>query len=97
MQIRKGDTVYACSDLDISLLRGTKHILFSITEPVSPKSVEALFGGSSFYFYDDVLKGRFPCTDGFDLIGVSIKYLANLTCNVVLKLTKGDVDNESNV
>lgn len=97
MQIRKGDAVYACSEADIRVSRGTKHIIFSITDGASPEDVKALFGDGDFYFYDDVLEGVLPFFSGYTLTGVNIKYLADLTCNVVLKLTKGDVDDESNV
>lgn len=97
MKIRKGDKAYACSDLDTVARGNTKWIVFSILEHLSPEEVENFFRDDAFYFYDEILQGRLPDTLGHQIIGVSITYLADLTCNVILKLTKGDVGNESNV
>ena len=96
MQIRRGDTAYACSDLGVTERSNTKWILISTLEYLSPEELESIFRDDAFYFYDEVLQGRLPDTSGLQLIGVNITYLADSTCRIILKYKKGDVDDESN-
>ena len=95
MLICKGDKAYKCSDFRANTLGNTRGIEFDILEPVSHSDVANLFDGDAFYFYDDVLKGRFVDTNNTKLVGLSITYNADSTCNIKIKLTKGDVNNES--
>ena len=94
MLICKGDASYKCSDIKINDVRTTLTIRFSILEPVAPIDVANLFENDTFYFYDDVLNGRFEETINTKLVGLSIKYNEDSTIDIRIKLTKGVVDNE---
>ena len=95
MLICKGDTVYKCSKIKPFKIGETQCVLFSILEPVSPVDVANLFEDDTFYFYDDVIQGKMLETINNKLVGLSIKYNEDSTCDIKIKLTKGAVDNES--
>lgn len=97
MRIRKGDTSYKCSAIKTNDFRNTRIIQFSILEPVPPVDVAKLFENDTFYFYDDVLNGRFVETINTKLVGLSIKYNEDSTIDIRIKLTKGVVDNEGQI
>ena len=80
MQICKGDTVYKCSEITTSSVGRTQCIEFSIIEPISQTDVVNLFEDDTFYFYDDVLNGRMIETNDKKLVGLSITYNADSTC-----------------
>ena len=95
MLICKGEQSYRCSEFERFSIMGTQGLIFSILDPVSPMDAVNLFEDNTFYFYDDVLKGKLPDTNNTKLVGLSITYNADSTCNIKIKLTKGDVNNES--
>lgn len=97
VQIRKGNLSYDCGALSTAENKFAKFIIFNVAEPLLQADAEALFGDEAFYFYDETLQSRSPVTDGMKFERVSIKYLKDSTCQVVLKLTKGDVVSESTV
>ena len=94
MLICKGEQVYKCSEFERFSIMGTQGLIFSILDPVSPVDVVNLFEDNTFYFYDELLKGRLPDTNNTKLVGLSITYNADSTCDIKIKL-KGDVNNES--
>ena len=95
MLICKGDTSYKCSEITTSSVGITQCIDFSILEPISQTDVVNLLEGDEFYFYDDVLNGRMVETNDKKVVGLSITYNADSTCEISIKLIKGDGDNES--
>ena len=95
MLICKDGVAYKCSDFRSKTLGDIWEIEFDVFEPVSHSDVANLFSDNTFYFYDDVLKGRFADTNNTKLVGLRITYNDDSTCNIKIKLTKGDVDNES--
>lgn len=95
MLICKGDKAYKCSEIKKFTIVEKRCIQFSIIEAVSPTDVVNLFEDDTFYFYDDVLNGKLIETNNTKLVGLSITYNADSTCNIKIKLTKGDVNNES--
>jgi hypothetical protein len=68
---------------------------FSVLEPISQNDVIDLFDDDTYYFYDDVLNGRMVDTNNKKIVGLRIKYNADSTCNITLKLIKGVGSNES--
>ena len=70
-------------------------MVFSILEPVPHIDIVNLFEDNTFYFYDDVLDGRLIDTNNKKLVGLSITYNADSTTKIIIKLTKGVVDDES--
>lgn len=86
MLIYKDDVSYKCSNLKTSMLGETHNIQFSIIEPITPMEVARLFTDDTFYFYDDVLKGRMLETNNKKLVGLNIKYNDDSTCDIFIKL-----------
>ena len=97
MLICKDDKSYQCIKIKSFEVAGTQGILLSILEPVSHTDIANLFEDNTFYLYDDILQCRFPDTNNTKLVGLRIEYNADSTCRIIIKLTKGDVDNESNI
>lgn len=95
MLIRKGEKSYICSKIRTHTIGDRKIIHFSIIEPATHKDVADLFEDNTFYFYDDLLKGRLPDTKNTKMVGLRIEYNADSTCNITIKLTKGDGFDES--
>ncbi len=95
MLICKGENFYKCSKIKTKTIGGMQTIKFKILESVSSAEVVNLFEDDTFYFYDDVLKGRMIETNGTKLVGLGITYNDNSTCDITIKLRKGVVDSES--
>ena len=95
MLICKGEQSYKCSEFERFSIMGTQGLIFSILDPISPNDVANLFEDNTFYFYDELLKGKLPDTNNKKIVGLNITYNADSTCNIKIKLTKGDVDNEN--
>ena len=94
MLICKGEQAYKCSEIEAFSIMGTQGLIFSILEPISHPDIVDLFEDNTFYFYDDVLECRLPNTHNTKVVGLNITYNADSTCDIKIKLTKGDVDNE---
>ena len=86
MLICKDSVSYKCSNLNSSMLGETLNIKFSIIEPIKPMEIADLFTDDEFYFYDDVSKGRLIETNDKKLVGLDIKYNADSTCDIFIKL-----------
>lgn len=97
MLICKGDKSYQCSKIKSFTVVGTQGIIFSILEPISHTDIANLFEDNTFYFYDDVLQRGLPYTNNTKLVGLRIDYNADSTCKIIIKLTKGAVENEGNI
>ena len=95
MLICKCETAYKCSKIKTFSVGKIQCIHFSTLEPIAATDVVNLFEDDTFYFYDDVLKGRLLETNNTKLVGLSITYNADSTCNIKIKLKKGVVDNEN--
>lgn len=95
MLIRKGEKSYKCSKIRTRVIGDRKVIQFSIIEPITQRDVVELFENNTFYFYDDLLKGRLPDTDNTKMVGLCIEYNTDSTCKITIKLTKGDGFDES--
>ena len=95
MQICKGEKSYKCSEIKTFTTGETQVIKFAILEPVPHTEVVNLFDDNTFYFYDDVLNGRLIETNDKQLVGLSIIYNSDSTCNITIKLKKGVVGDES--
>ena len=95
MKICKGEKSYKCSEITTYSIGRTQCIDFSILEPISQADVVNLLDGDTFYFYDDVLNGSLIETNDKQLVGLSITYNADSTCNITIKLKKGVVGDES--
>lgn len=94
MLICKGETSYRCSTIKTNIIMGKLVMRFSILEPISSQESASLFEDNTFYFYDEVLGCRLPDNNNTNMVGLSIAYNADLTCNITIKLTKGAVENE---
>lgn len=88
MQIRKGKNFYKCSKIRTKTIRGMQTIKFKILESVSSAEVVSLFEDDTFYFYDDVLNSKMIETYKTKLVGLSITYNEDSTCDITIKLTK---------
>ena len=88
MLICRGDTSYKCGKLKQSSFGVVRRIQFSITECISPTDARSLFEDDTFYFYDDVVNGRLIETNDTQLVGLSITYNADSTCNITMKLKR---------
>ena len=97
MRICKSDASYRCGALSYAENEFAKFIIFNTEEPLPQTGAEALFGDDSFYFYDEILQEKLPVTDGMKLVRADVKYLEDSRCLIILKLTKGVVDNEGTV
>ncbi len=97
MLICKGEKSYKCSKIRTRIIGDRKIIQFSTIEPITSCDVANLFEDNTFYFYDDLLKGRLPDTKNTKMVGLFIEYNADSTCKISLKLIKGDVIDESKV
>jgi hypothetical protein len=96
MLICKGEKSYKCSKIKTFSVEEIQGIEFSILEPVSSTEIANIFEDDTFYFYDDVLKGRMIETNNKKMVGLSITYNADSTTKIIIKLTrKGVVDDES--
>lgn len=95
MLICKGDKAYKCSKIKTFSVGEIQGIQFSILEPISHTDIANLFEDNTFYFYDDVLDGRMVDTNNKKLVGLGITYNADSTTKIIIKLTKGVVDDES--
>ena len=95
MLICKGDKAYKCSKIKTLSVGEIQGIQFSILEPISHTDIANLFEDNTFYFYDDVLDGRMVDTNNKKLVGLGITYNADSTTKIIIKLTKGVVDDES--
>lgn len=72
----------------------TQCIAFTILERVSSVDIAELFEDNTFYFFDEILNGKIEINNK-KIVGLSITYNADSTCKIVIKLTKGVVDDES--
>jgi hypothetical protein len=88
MLICKGENFYKCSKTKTKTASRITCIRFSITEPITTKDVAEMFSDDTFYFYDEVLKGRMIETNNMKLVGLSITYNDDSTCDITIKLTK---------
>ena len=95
MLICNGDSSFKCGNLKTSIRGNTQCVRFDVFAPVSPNDIKSLFADSTFYFYDDVIDRKLPYTDNTKLVGLNITFNTNSTCNIKIKLIKGDVDYES--
>lgn len=96
MIVCKGDTAYKCTELRTEELRNMLLIHFAILEPISRDEIVDMFNADkTFYFYDNVNNCRISTTNDEKIMSLVICYKADLTCNITIKLTKGDDDNES--
>ncbi len=95
MLICKGEKSYHCSNIKTNTIGETQCIIFTILERVSSIDIADLFEDNTFYFFDEVLNGKMVETNDKKLVGLSITYNADSTCKIVIKLTKGVVDDES--
>lgn len=96
MIVCKGDTAYKCTQLRTEEIRNMLLIHFSILEPVSRDEIVDMFtADKSFYFYDNVLNRRISAMNDGIIMGLVIRYKADLTCNITIKLKKGDDNDES--
>ena len=95
MRICKNEKSYRCSNVQTIDVMGTLGINFSIIEPISPQDAVNLLEDNTFYFYDDDTQSRLTDTNDTKLVGLRIQYNADSTCNITIKLNKGDVNNES--
>ena len=86
MLICKDDTVYKCSRIKKYVIGKIQDIHFSILESVSPDDVSNLFEGNTFYFYNDQFNIRMIETNNTKLIGLSVTYNADSTCDIKVKL-----------
>ena len=94
MLICKGEQAYKCSEIKAFSVMGTQGLVFSILGPISPIEITNLFEDNTFYLYDEVLKGKLPDTHNTKVVGLNITYNDDSTCDIKIKLTTGDVDNE---
>jgi hypothetical protein len=88
MLICKGDIAYKCGELKQQSVGIIRKIQFSIIDFISPDEARNIFEDDTFYFYDDVLNGRLIETNGTKLVGLSITYNADSTCNIIIRLTR---------
>ena len=95
MLICNEDSSFKCGNLKTSIMGNTQCVRFDVLAPFSPNDIKSLFADSTFYFYDNVMDRKLPYTDNTKIVGLSITFNANSTCNIKIKLKKGDVDNES--
>lgn len=94
MLICKGEQAYKCSQIKTRSVGEIHCIDFSIIEPLSPVDVAKLFDDDTFYFYDDDFNSRMVETNDKTVVGLSIKYNADSTCDIKIRLAKGDVYDE---
>ena len=95
MLICKGEKSYKCSEIKTFTNPCSESMRFTITGPITHADVAELFGDDTFYFYDDLLQGIMPYTKDTKLVGLSITYNADSSCEIIIKLKKGVVDDES--
>ena len=88
MQICNGNIAYKCSKIKTNNVGETEVVRFTILEPISTADVAKLFEDNLFYFYDDVLNGRFIETNNKKLVGLSITHNADFTHTIKIKLKK---------
>ena len=86
-----------CSKIKNKTVGKNKHIRFTILEKIAPQEVANLFEDDTFYFYDDVLKGRMIETNNMKLVGLCITYNDDSTCDIKIKLRRRSVANEGKV
>lgn len=87
MLICKGEKAYKCSTISRKSLDDIRKVWFSIIERVSPEDIKKLFEDSTFYFYNEELGVESIETHDTNLVGASITYNADSTCNITIKLT----------
>ena len=96
MIVCKGDTAYKCTEPRIEEVRNLLLVHIGILEPITREEIVDMFtADKSFYFFDDVLNCRIPVIKDEKIIGLVIRYKADSTCNVTIKLSKGDDEDES--
>lgn len=95
MLIRKGEKAYKCIKIKTFSNPCSEGMRFTIIEPITHDEIAELFNDNTFYFYDDVTKGIMPATKDTKLVGLSITYNANLTCEITIKFKKGVADDEN--
>lgn len=88
MLICKGNTSYRCGELKQQSVGVVQKIQFPIIDCISPAEVKNIFEDDTFYFYDDVLDDRLIETNGTKLVGLSITYNADSTCNIKIRLRR---------
>ncbi len=90
MYICNKDVSYKCENM-LSRFSGDIHLLiFSITDRVTPEEIKCLFYDDLYYFYseeDGILLDTFNSRIG----GLRFTYNKDLTCDIILKLKKGDI------
>lgn len=86
MLICKGENFYKCSKIRTKTVGKRQTIKFSILEPITHCEVVNLFDDDTFYFYDEVLKGRMIETNNMKLVGLGITYNDDSTCDIKIKL-----------
>ena len=94
MLIRNGEKAYKCSEIKKNTVGKTTCLMFTILEPVSSFDLSTIFEDNEFYLYDEVWDCVLAETNNKKLVGLNITYNADSTCDIKIKLTKGDVLNE---
>ena len=96
MIVCKDDTAYKCTEPRIKEERNILLVHIAILEPITREEIVDMFtADKSFYFYDDVLNCRLPVIKDEKIIGLIIQYKVDSTCNVTIKLSKGEDEDES--
>lgn len=91
MQIINKKYFYKCSKIRTKTFGNKQTIKFSILEKVSSYDIARLFEDNAFYFYDEVLNSRMIETYNTKLVGLSITYNDDSTCDIKIKLIKRSV------
>lgn len=95
MLICNKNASFRCNKLTAFTAGAVQVMHFAVLDSVSPEAIKNIFADANFYFYDDLLNGRLPDTHDTKLVGLRIDYNADSTCTISIKITKGDVDDES--
>lgn len=88
MLICRDDKAYKCGEFKQKSSRFLQKIFFLIADSISPEKAKDLFEDNTFYFYDEESNVRFPYTYNTELVGLSITYNADSTCNITMKLKR---------
>jgi hypothetical protein len=89
MLICKDDKSYKCGKIHRkSVDDNVRKLKFPITDHITPTEIKELFEGNKFYFYDEVMGVEVVETHDTKLVGLSIVYNADSTCNITIKLRR---------
>ena len=95
MRVCNGDLSFACGNIKTHSFGVTRQVLFNVYDFVSPEALKLLFADNAFYFYDEQTNGTLPITENEDIVELRILYRGASACKIIIKLTKGAVDDES--